>query len=263
MCKAVLFDNENNTVIDFESIKTGWNLELSGTECLESLLKRNSLCRNSVCINATGYGREAIDFADNIFTEITCHAFGAIFLMPDITGVIDIGGQDSKVIQIKDGRVVNFLMNDKCAAGTGRFLSMACDTLGIRLEDIGAFAHPNEAVAINSMCTVFAESEIIGSLAMQKDRAKILTGVLQSIAQKIRQMAGKFDFHGDKPLLMTGGLSRSKTIINAISKAIRLEVITHTHAAFAGAIGACMCVKSGKYGSGKQKTKLACKNGGT
>ena len=83
--------------------------------------------------------------------------------------------------------------DDKCAAGTGRFLSMACDTLVISLDEIDTFAHGGEAIVINSMCTVFAESEIIGALAMQKDRAKIMTGVLQSIAQKIRQMAGKFD----------------------------------------------------------------------
>jgi len=130
-------------------------------------------------------------------------------------------------------------MNDKCAAGTGRFLSMACDTLRISLDEIDTFAH-DEAIVINSMCTVFAESEIIGSLAMQKDRAKILTGVLQSIAQKIRQMAGKFDFDENKPLLMTGGLSRSNVLVKAISQAIGFEVATHAHANFAGAIGACI-----------------------
>lgn len=94
------------------------------------------LPKDDICVSATGYGRESIDFADYIFTEITCHAFGALGLCPDIQGVIDIGGQDSKVIQIQNNRINNFLMNDKCAAGTGRFLSMACNTLGILLEVI-------------------------------------------------------------------------------------------------------------------------------
>ena len=241
MCKAVLFDDKNSTLVDCQSAKTGWNPKQSAAECLESLLERNSLHVEDAAVSATGYGREAIDFAGHIFTEITCHAFGALFLLPGIGGVIDIGGQDSKVIHIKDNRVVDFLMNDKCAAGTGRFLSMACDTLGISLDEIDTFAHPDDAIVINSMCTVFAESEIIGSLAMQKDRAKILTGVLQSIAQKIRQMAGKFDFDENKPLLMTGGLSRSNVLVKAISQAIGFEVAAHTHANFAGAIGACIC----------------------
>jgi len=238
MCKAVLFDKEKNSLLDVKSIKTGWNPKLSATECLDFLREKHNL--NDVHICATGYGREAIDFAHQTFTEITCHAFGAMFLLPDIGGVIDIGGQDSKVIQLKDRRVTDFLMNDKCAAGTGRFLSMACDTLGLTLDDIDNFAHPEEFISITSMCTVFAESEIIGALAMQKDRAKILTGVLQSIAQKTSQMTGKFVFDKTKPLLMTGGLSRSDVLVEIISQAIGFKVVTDKHSTFAGAIGACI-----------------------
>lgn len=251
MCKAVLFDCENSAIVDLHIAKTGWNPKLSGMECLEILLGRNGLSRSCICVCATGYGREAIDFADHTFTEITCHGFGAMHLLPGSGGVIDIGGQDSKVIQIRDNRVVDFLMNDKCAAGTGRFLSMACDTLGVSLEDIDSFAHSSEAIIINSMCTVFAESEIIGSLAMQKDRAKIMTGVLQSIANKISQMSAKFDFDRNKPLLMTGGLSRSKVLLGIISDAVGLPVETHERAAFAGAIGASICGMN-KDGQGRK-----------
>ena len=114
------------------------------------------------------------------------------------------------------------------------------------LEDIDTFANPDSAVPINSMCTVFAESEIIGLLSMQKDRAKILTGVLESIAAKVKQMTGKFDFFEGKPLLMTGGLSRSAVLMSIISQAIGFEVITHQHALFAGAVGACVCAKNKK-----------------
>lgn len=239
MCKAVLSGGES--VIGSRALKTGWNPRLSAQESLDFFLDRNSLCRDEVYVSATGYGREAIDFADHMFTEITCHAFGAMTLAPGIGGVIDIGGQDSKVIQIRGNRVVNFLMNDKCAAGTGRFLSMACETLGVSLENIDDFADPDEAIPVNSMCAVFAESEIIGLLSMQKERSKIMAGVLHSIAQKVRQMTGKIDFDGDTRLLMTGGLSRSNTLINIISQTIGLSVVTHEQALFAGAVGACIC----------------------
>ncbi|MDR3166036.1 MAG: acyl-CoA dehydratase activase, partial [Synergistaceae bacterium] len=144
----------------------------------------------------------------------------------------------------RDDKVINFIMNDKCAAGTGRFLNMSCERLGLRLEDIDEFADSNESIPINNMCAVFAESEIIGLLAMQKDRSKIMAGVLQSIAQKIRQMTGRIDFIGTAPLLMAGGLSKSRILIKMITQAIGLGVITHKYALFAGALGACVCAEN-------------------
>ena len=239
MCKAVLFDGKD--ILDMHIIKTGWNPKISASESLEHLLEKHSLSSDDVYITATGYGRESIDFADHIFTEITCHAYGGIYLAPGIKGIIDIGGQDSKVIQIHNNRVTDFLMNDKCAAGTGRFLSMACEILGIELGDIDEFTDTSDVIPISSMCTVFAESEIIGLLSMQKDRSKIMGGVLQSIAHKIMNMAGKMDFISDTTLLMSGGLSRSMALIELISKETGLRVETHEHASFAGAIGACIC----------------------
>ncbi len=239
MCKAVLYNGKN--VVDIYAKKTGWNPKLSATECMEYLLKKNSISSADVSITATGYGRETIDFADHTFTEITCHAYGGIFLKPEIQGIIDIGGQDSKVIQIQNQRVSDFLMNDKCAAGTGRFLSMACEILDIGLSDIDDFTDIGDPISISSMCTVFAESEIIGLLSMEKDRSKIMGGVLQSIAQRIRAMTGKIDFDSETPLLMSGGLSKSKSLIEMISKITGLKVFTHEYALFAGAIGACIC----------------------
>lgn len=185
MCKSVLYNGE--TVVDAWTRKTGWDHRLSAQESLCALLARNNLSETDVRVSVTGYGREAIGFAGYTFTEIACHAFGGMYLAPGIQGVIDIGGQDSKVIHIRGGRVADFQMNDKCAAGTGRFLSMACDALGVKIEDIDSFADIDEAVHINSMCTVFAESKIIGLLAIRTERPKIMTGVLRSIADKIRQ----------------------------------------------------------------------------
>lgn len=239
MCKSVVLNGKD--LVDSYVIKTGWNPKLSALESLNHLLEKNGLSRDKVNITATGYGRESIDFADNIFTEITCHAYGGIYLKSEIQGIIDIGGQDSKVIQIQNQRVSDFLMNDKCAAGTGRFLSMACEILDIKLEDIDDFTDLVDPISISSMCTVFAESEIIGLLSMEKDRSKIMGGVLQSIAQRIRAMTGKINFDLEAPILMSGGLSKSKALIEMISKITGLKVETHDNALFAGAIGACIC----------------------
>lgn len=238
-CKAVVMSEEG--LLDTLAVKTGWNPKTSAEESLAVLKERNDLDSREILVAATGYGREAIDFAEYTMTEITCHAYGGIYLMPDIQGIIDIGGQDSKVIQIQAGKPVNFLMNDKCAAGTGRFLKMACDTLEIPLDQIDEFTDPHQAVSINSMCTVFAESEIIGLLAMQKDRAQIMAGVLQSIARKIQQQAGKLEFTADKPILMTGGLSQSGLLMDTIAQHIGYEVKSCSQALYAGAIGACLC----------------------
>lgn len=266
-CKSVVMSGDR--IIDMLTLRTGWNPRASAEESLRILLKRNGLRdglsendfdddpvgydsaendlasnelqTGEICIAATGYGREAIDFADHTYTEITCHAYGGVHLMPEIQGIIDIGGQDSKVIQIQNGRPFNFLMNDKCAAGTGRFLKMACDTLEIPLDSIDEFTDREKSVSINSMCTVFAESEIIGLLAMQKERAQIMAGVLESIARKIQQQAGKLEFTGDKPLLMTGGLSQSGVLIDTIAQHIGRQVRSCPQALYAGAIGACIC----------------------
>lgn len=245
MCKTILFDGKDIT--DCHRIKTGWNPLLSAEKSLKLLLERNKIGYEDVIVSTTGYGREAIEFAGFTYTEITCHALGALFLsstvgaLPAVGGVIDIGGQDSKIILIHDGKVVNFLMNDKCAAGTGRFLSIACDTLGIDLADIDQFADPNEGISINSMCAVFAESEIIGLLAAGTDRSQILTGVLQSIGNKIWQMTGKLMIDESKPFLMTGGLSCSRLLMDIIAQITGLHIITHEYAAWAGAVGACIC----------------------
>lgn len=241
MCKAVLF--QDSRPVDVLISKTGWNPKVSARQNADLLLERNRLAPEDVVFAATGYGRESLDFTEHVFTEIICHAFGGMHLVPKVQGVIDIGGQDSKVIRISNGKVVDFLMNDKCAAGTGRFLSMACESLGIELANIDGFVNLEEFTPINSMCAVFAESEIIGLLSTGTDRSKIMAGVLQSIAQRIRQMIERLGFSPGAPLLMTGGLSRSKALLEAIAKAAGLEIITHAYAPYAGALGACICAQ--------------------
>lgn len=233
-CKAVLF--EYNRLLDTLIIETGWNPSISAKKAVDILLKRNKLSAKDIEVYSTGYGRDSIDFVEKSFTEITCHGVGGVSLNKDITGVIDIGGQDSKVIEVKNGNVVNFIMNDKCAAGTGRFLSISCNKLEILIEELDDFLVHNRSVKISSMCAVFAESEIIGLLAMKKDRVEILNGVLDSIVDKIESIIAKTSLEGK--ILFTGGLSSSKKLKEKLSNKTDLNIITNKYSIYAGAIGA-------------------------
>ena len=161
--KGVLFDGEN---FEYKIIPTGWSPKNACTEVLEYLLGLKDLKREDVFIVATGYGRVSIDFADKEITEITCHGKGAHFLNSDIRTILDIGGQDSKVIKLdRDGNLSDFLMNDKCAAGTGRFLEVMSNLLGSDITEIDSLTRGADPENINSMCTVFAESEVVSLLA--------------------------------------------------------------------------------------------------
>ncbi len=235
MCKAVLMGGKE--IIDLYLEETTWNPAESAQRCFDKLIQRNHVSEYIICV-ATGYGRESVSFAADTLTEISAHAAGGVFLEPQIDGIIDIGGQDSKFIKIKNGKPISFQMNDKCAAGTGQFLKMACNRLGIPLERIDDFHTSSDPIAINSMCAVFAESEIIGLLGKQADRKQILKGILISIANKITNLAGKTGYLKEDTVLLTGGLSGSKAIVSTLQNALGCKVITNEKAQFAGAIGA-------------------------
>lgn len=237
-CKAVLFDGES--IVDTAIIKSGWQPEKVAYDISKELSDKNNIDIEECIIISTGYGRESISFAHKTLTEITAHALGGVYLNPDISGIIDIGGQDSKVMKIAKGKVVNFFMNDKCAAGTGRFLDMACNTLEVPISELDTFLVTDEYVHINSMCTVFAESEIIGMMSVSTPRELIINGVLRAVAIRIQGMLSKLQPQKDDIFLMTGGLSRSKKVVNIISKVTGFQVITDHTAPFAGALGAAV-----------------------
>ena len=158
-------------------------------------------------LTLTGYGRQLVDFADKQVTEISCHGLGARLLAPDTRTVIDIGGQDSKVIQLDaGGNLSDFLMNDKCAAGTGRFLEVISRTLGASVEQLDAITDGVEPHAITSMCTVFAESEVISLRSAGVAPEAILAGVINAMARRSANFIGRLSAQG--PLLFTGGVSR-------------------------------------------------------
>ncbi len=190
-------------------------------------------------LTLTGYGRQLVDFADKQVTEISCHGRGARLLLPKTRTVIDIGGQDSKVIQLdEDGNLTDFLMNDKCAAGTGRFLEVISRTLGASVEQLDALTEGVEPHAITSMCTVFAESEVISLRSAGVPPEAILAGVVNAMARRSANFIGRLSAQG--PLLFTGGVSHCAAFGRMLSAHVNMPVQTHPDAQFAGAIGAAM-----------------------
>ena len=193
---------------------------------------------------ATGYGRVSVPFADRCVTEISCHAKGAAFLFdaPDLN-VIDIGGQDTKLIEVRNGTVSEFLMNDKCSAGTGRFLEVMANTLSVSPAGLCKMAESGSETRISSLCTVFAESEVINLIGRGTPRENIAWAVVDSIVQKVKTQAGKLRM-GDEPLCLTGGLCDFPFIKQMLESAFRREVLTCSGARYAGALGAALYAAS-------------------
>ena len=193
-------------------------------------------------IVATGYGRDAISLADTTITEITCHAVGVRHLVPAAQTVIDIGGQDSKLVRLdRNGRVRDFAMNDRCAAGTGRFLEVVADRLGLSLSDLGPIAAQSSSpAAISSMCVVFAETEIIGLLAGGRARADIVAGVQTALAARIVAVAGR---NVETPIVFTGGVARISGMQAALQTALGRPVALAPEPQMTGALGAALLAR--------------------
>lgn len=189
---------------------------------------------DDVRVVATGYGRVAVPYAHKVVTEITCHGVGAVRLFgPDGT-VIDVGGQDTKVIQLRAGRVAKFAMNDKCAAGTGRFLEVMADLLGVSQRELADLARTGDDVKISSMCTVFAESEVISLVGAGKPREDIAHGIIESVVSRVAALAGQ----GSAPYFLTGGLCENDYVVERLGTLLGSPVATCPEARFAGALGA-------------------------
>ena len=237
--KAVLMDG--NTLLDKEVVFSGYNTAQTALELYNNILHRNGLeSIDKQHIAATGYGRKIVGFAGNIITEITCHAKGAYFLNPSIRTVVDIGGQDSKVIALDEtGNVRDFIMNDKCAAGTGRFLEVMARALEV---DLATFAEisllSSKPVEISSICTVFAESEVVSSIAKGNNRMDIAAGIHNSVASRVLSMAKRVSIQPE--IMMTGGVAKNKAVVRALEKLLGKTIIVNELAQFTGAIGAAL-----------------------
>jgi len=231
---------EENSLVKTFVYPTGWSSVKTAEEIKKELGNMGITEENSKIV-ATGYGRVSVPYANKTVTEITCHAKGAAYLYGQDCTVIDIGGQDTKVITVEEGNVKSFIMNDKCAAGTGRFLELMANTLGLEIEEMTNKAQEGEPVTISSMCTVFAESEVISLIGAGKKREDIAYGVIDSITDKVKSLCQKHS-EGNNYFL-TGGLCDNEYIIERLSKKLGAVVKTHSKGRFAGAIGAALMAK--------------------
>ena len=197
-----------------------------------------SLCAGAARVVATGYGRVAVPYADKVVTEITCHGRGAARLFGAEGSVIDVGGQDTKVIRLRGGRVTKFVMNDKCAAGTGRFLEVMADRLGVSHDELAALARAGEPTQISSMCTVFAESEVISLVGRGEPRENIARGVIESVVGRVAALVGSAG--GMAPYYLTGGLCDNEYVVERLGEKLGAPVTTCPEARYAGALGAAL-----------------------
>ena len=234
--KGVLFDGEK--IVKKIIIPTGWSPKTTSRQVYDLLAKGIDKSKVKKVVG-TGYGRIAMDFADKKVTEITCHTKGIHFINPKIRTILDVGGQDSKVINLDDdGNISNFIMNDKCAAGTGRFLEITSNLLGSDIENIDDLAKGFEPENISSMCTVFAESEIVSLLARNVSKGKISSGILKSISKKSTAMLSRGKVVDE--IAFTGGLAKSRVLVDMIEDELNKKIFIAEDTQIIGALGAAV-----------------------
>jgi predicted CoA-substrate-specific enzyme activase len=230
--KGVLFDGEK--IIKKAIRLTGANPRKTMKSLYEELKPEGETYTVT-----TGYGRELLQESDKSVTEITCHGKGAAFLCEEAGSIIDIGGQDSKVILLdRDKNIKDFIMNDKCAAGTGRFVEVIMRILHEDIDDLDVYVKDSDPVKISSMCTVFAESEVVSLLAKDVEGSSVASGVVDSICNRTAIFAKRLPLDGQ--IFFSGGLSNSRAICNALQKHVGLPIVTHPLSQYTGAIGAAV-----------------------
>ena len=237
---AVLIDKEKH-ILAKAIVPTVAKASQAFDHVLGKLLGQAGITRDALAgIVTTGYGRNTVGAGDKSVTEISCHAKGAYFLDPQVRSIIDIGGQDSKVICLNElGNVTNFVMNDKCAAGTGRFLEIMARILELSMDELSeAGLRYREDIVISSMCTVFAESEVVSLVAQNKETCDIVHGLDVSVASKAAALVNRAKA-GPK-FMMTGGVAKNKGVVKAISEMLHAEILTDALAQYCGALGAAL-----------------------
>jgi len=236
---AVILSGDD--LLAFSIVPTLANSEEAAVRAYAEALGSAGLSESEVHnVVATGYGRSSIGFSSKAITEITCHALGAVSIFPEARSVIDIGGQDSKVIKLSDdGRVEDFAMNDKCAAGTGRFLEVMAKSLGAEVSSLGELAAAStQDIRISSTCTVFAESEVVALVAKGVPRADIVLGLHRAVAERIYGMAVRL--RAKPPFVMTGGVAKNSGVVAAIEEQLGTRVLLPREPQIVGALGAAL-----------------------
>jgi len=238
--KGVLLDQEGN-ILSYEIILTAGKSKQSGEIVYQRILDKAGLSKSDIdYVLTTGYGREIFSFSNKNITEITCHAAGIHFLFPEVNTILDIGGQDSKAIKIDaNGQVLDFVMNDKCAAGTGRFLEVIAKALEVKLEDLGEISgKTTKKVPISSMCTVFAETEVISLVANETPIPDIVNGVHNAITDRTVILLNKVGVI--EPVAMSGGVAHNAGIVAALEEKLGIKLKIAEEPQIVGALGAAV-----------------------
>lgn len=236
-----LFLKDQKEIIGFDIRKSKFDYQKIAEESFYDLLNKVNLKKSDIYkIVATGYGRLRCSFADKEISEISCHAKGAYFTFPTARSIIDIGGQDCKVIALSEnGKVIDFVMNDKCAAGTGKFLEVMANTLDEDISNFGKIgAFSKKDLKITNTCTVFAESEVISLISQGENKEDIITALHRSVGLRIFSLAARLNLEDD--LIITGGVAKNIGIINSLTYIFERKILVPKEPQLIGALGAAL-----------------------
>jgi predicted CoA-substrate-specific enzyme activase len=246
MTKVVVLDEGNAVLAQIIGPTGAEHRRLANKVMEEALLQAGLSFEQMTVIIATGYGRFNVPFADRQVSELSCHARGVSMLFPNSRTIIDIGGQDAKGIKVKNGKLLEFVMNDKCAAGTGRFLEVTAKTLGLRMEEFGEISlKSTRKVAISNICTVFAQNEIIDHLSKGIALEDILAGLHSAIAGRVISMVKKLNIEPD--VVLTGGVAKNAGVVKAFEEKLGFCVFVPEEPLITGALGAAILGKESAH----------------
>ena len=242
MTKVVILEGAERICARVTGATGAEHRHLAG-EVMDQALKQAGLSLNEIgYVVATGYGRVNVPFADCQVTELTCHTRGVSHLFPNVRTAIDIGGQDAKGLKIKDGKLIDFVMNDRCAAGTGRFLEITAATLGLDITELGEISLKAAGRAkIGSTCTIFAQQEIVALISEGRPLADILAGLHDAIASRVVKMVKGLKIEPD--IVFTGGVAKNRAVALAISRKLGSNLLIPDEPLFTGALGAALLAR--------------------
>ena len=241
--KAVIM--EERKILACEIILAGTKPAVSAQEVMDKTLQKAGLSMDKIawCVG-TGYGRKQIPFANGEESEIVCHGRGAVWAAPSVRTIVDIGGQDAKAIKVDArGNVIRYIYNDKCASGTGRFLEIMADALGIALDDLGELArNSTDPVTLSNQCVIFAETEIISLVNEGRNVADIIAGLHRALANRAAAMVGSIV--AEEEVAMTGGVAKNAGMFRALETALGVPIRRIEHPQLNGAIGAALLARA-------------------
>jgi len=258
MTKVVLTDTTDRILCAIKG-PTGPEHRQLANEVMKRALEQASLQLDDISyIIATGYGRLNVPFADDQITELSCHARGVSSIFPNVRTAIDIGGQDAKCMKIYNGKLIDFVMNDKCAAGTGRFLEVTAATLGIRLEDMGDISlKSTKKIQLSNLCTIFAQQEVVALLSRGEKVEDIIAGLHYALASRVATLARRLKVEPD--VVLTGGVAKNIGMVEAMKEILGCELLVPEEPLLTGALGAAILAKENYIKAASQGKPVSIK----